>query len=141
MSDKFVDLYEIICKLDQDYAGGRVEKYRVKQTKTNFLAQMIQPEHEGQGYSHRMGGTRVKVSDLLKVQRFGFSDGYGHIYRHIYCFKEQQEEALILLRANIDETVTRARDLTAKMFDVWNNRPFAVEERHKKAVTTFDTTG
>jgi hypothetical protein len=133
MPDKFVDLYEIIVHLNTDKVGARMEKYRVKQTGTNFLPQMLQPEHEKQGYSYRMNG-RVKVSDLMKIQQIGFGFGCDHVYRHIYCFEHQRADALMMLRAEIDSTVTRMRDQVAKLYDTWTNRPFAVEEKKRKAV-------
>jgi hypothetical protein len=117
-----VILYELMTKVELvKGVCSRLQKYRMKFSGKNYLPQMLT------GVDHEMGfnvppHTRVKAEDILKVHKIFMGDHNNYVFRSIYFLEGQKEEAIKLIRASIEEQVTRAKEESAKLYEIWVNR-------------------
>ena len=67
---------------------------------------MFSDDDRANGYNLGWGSSRIEPSDLLKVQKTGIWDTPSHVGRRIYFLEGQKNEALNLIRDNLEETIT-----------------------------------
>lgn len=120
---KFVDLYEIVVSVDEKGVHKRLSKYRTTFTGKNYLATMFTPEDRANGYNLGWGSSRINSEQIFKVQRMGlFGDSFNNVRRRIYFLEGQQEEALTMLRDDLNKTIKSITEQVNALALAWENR-------------------
>ena len=124
--ENILDLYEISVKIGKDGVKSRLSKYRAKFTGQNYLPVRLTEEEEKSGYVGCFS-QRIKNSEILKVQRIGLSDSSDHISRYIYFLDNQKEQAINLIKEELDKTISKMFSDINELYKVWVNRHEAKE--------------
>jgi hypothetical protein len=116
-----VDLFEARVSVSaKDGLKVSKYKYRTKFTGKNYISIPDRDTDYEQGYRNLYH--RVVPTELLKVQKDGWNSTYPYFIRSIYYLEGQEDQALKLLRAEIEKTLTEMEENTNKMLEAWLNR-------------------
>lgn len=119
----FVNVYQILASIDAaDGVKTTLVKYKTKFTGKNYLGVMMTKEDHANGYSTGWGNSRLGEDEIMKVQRGIFSDKATHIKRNIYFLEGQKDQALKLIRVELEQAVSHTAIESAKMYYAWHHR-------------------
>lgn len=121
-ADQIVDVYYIFVTVEAEGIKCGKLKHKTKFTGQNYIGLPITPEDRKKGYNIGWGNSRLGKDEILKVSRRLFGDNSTEISRHVYFLEGQEQQALELIRIEVDKAITSMYENTCKLYDTWVNR-------------------
>jgi len=119
---KIVDVYYIFVDVGTDGIRCAKLKYKTKFTGQNYIGLPLTNEDLKNGYTLGWSNYRLKKEEILKVSQRFFGDNSAEVSRHVYFLEGQEQQALDLIRKDVDTTIRLMYENTCKLYENWINR-------------------